>query len=201
VLLAGLRHPLVLAKQLASIDVLSGGRVIAGFGAGWMAEEFDALAVPFESRGQRLDEWIDICREAWKGRVSGVEGKLFSADVEMITEPQPARSIPILIGGMSDAALRRIAERADGWVPLVRGSLDPVATIERGVTRLRELADQAGRGSVEFRVVYNAAAPADAGARIDALARAGVTDVMVDVDYGDPDGPERALEAVRGSSS
>lgn len=198
VLLAGLRHPLVLAKQLASIDALSGGRLIAGFGAGWMAEEFDALAVPFESRGQRLDEWIDVCRGAWSGRVSGVDGRLFSTSVGMITEPRPARSIPILIGGMSEAALRRIAARADGWVPLVRGSLDPVATIERGVSRLRELAEQAGRGTIQFRVVYNAAAPGDAGARLDALARAGVTDVMVDVDYRDPNGPERALEAVTG---
>jgi probable F420-dependent oxidoreductase len=199
VLLAGLRHPLVLAKQLASIDALSGGRVIAGFGAGWMAEEFAALGVPFESRGQRLDEWIDICRDAWTGRVSGGDGKLFSAGVEMITAPRPARPIPILIGGMSDAALRRIAERADGWVPLVRGSLDPVATIERGLSRLRELAASAGRDSVEFRVVYNAAAPEDAAARLDGLARAGVTDVMVDVDYSDPNGPERALEALRGA--
>ena len=69
VMLAGLRHPLVLAKQLASIDALSGGRMIAGFGAGWMSEEFDALGVPFESRGGRLDEWIDICRQVWTGRV------------------------------------------------------------------------------------------------------------------------------------
>jgi probable F420-dependent oxidoreductase len=199
VLLAGLRHPLVLAKQLASIDALSGGRVIAGFGAGWMAEEFDALGVPFESRGQRLDEWIDICRQAWSGRVSGVGGKLFSAGVEMMTAPQPARAIPILIGGMSDAALRRIAARADGWIPLVRRSLDPVATIGRGVSRLHELAAAAGRDSTEFRVVYNAADPRDAAARLDALARAGVTDVMVDVDYRDPHGPERALEALRGS--
>jgi probable F420-dependent oxidoreductase len=199
VLLAGLRHPLVLAKQLASIDAMSGGRVIAGFGAGWMAEEFDALGVPFESRGQRLDEWIDICRDTWSGRVSGIDGKLFSARVEMITEPRPARSIPILIGGMSDAALRRIAARADGWVPLVRASNDPVATIARGVSRLHELAEEAGRATVEFRVVYNAAAAEDAAARLDALARAGVTDVMVDVDYRDAHGPERALEALRGS--
>ena len=84
-------------------------------------------------------------------------------------------------------------------MPLVRGNRDPVATIERGVRRLDELADGAGRGDVEFRVVYNAADPAEAGARLDALARAGVTDVMVDVDYTDPDGPERALAAVRGT--
>ena len=79
VMLAGLRHPLVLAKQLASIDALSGGRMIAGFGAGWMSEEFEALGVPFESRGDRLDEWIDICRQVWTGRVSQVEGEHFSA--------------------------------------------------------------------------------------------------------------------------
>jgi probable F420-dependent oxidoreductase len=199
VLLAGLRHPLVLAKQLASIDGLSGGRLIAGFGAGWMAEEFEALAVPFESRGQRLDEWIDVCRQVWTGRVSRIDGEHFSVDLDLVTEPRPARPIPILIGGMSDAALRRIAARADGWVPLVRGSQDPAATIERGVRRLGELADEAGRGAVEFRVVYNGADPEAAGARLDALARAGVTDVMVDVDYTDPDGPARALAAVSGS--
>ena len=154
--------------------------------------------MPFESRGRRLDEWIDICRQVWSGRVSVVEGNHFSLDLDLVTEPQPARPIPILIGGMSDAALRRIAERADGWVPLVRASLDPVETIERGTNRLHELAESQGRGGVDFRVVYNAAAPAEAGARLDALARAGVTDVMVDVDYRDPDGPERALAAVSG---
>ena len=121
-------------QAVASIDALSGGRLIAGFGAGWMGEEFDALAVPFESRGERLDEWIDVCRQVWTGRVSRVDGEHFSVDLDLVTEPRPARPIPILIGGMSDAALRRIAARADGWVPLVRGSRDPVATIERGVT-------------------------------------------------------------------
>jgi probable F420-dependent oxidoreductase len=195
VMLAGLRHPLVLAKQLASIDAISGGRLIAGFGAGWMAEEFEAMDVPFESRGRRLDEWIDICRLVWTGRVAEVAGDHFAADLDVLTEPRPARRIPILIGGMSDAALRRVATRADGWVPLVRSSQDPVATIERGVNRLRELADEVGRATTEFRVVYNAADPAEAGARLDALAQVGVTDVMVDVDYGDPDGPARALAA------
>ena len=193
VMLAGLRHPLVLAKQLASIDALSGGRMIAGFGAGWMSEEFEALGVPFESRGQRLDEWIDICRQVWTGRVAwstASTSRLISISSPSLDRPG---RIPILIGGMSDAALRRIAERADGWVPLVRGDRDPVETIERGVQRLHELASEAGRDEVDFRVVYNAADPAEAGARIDALARAGVTDVMVDVDYTDPDGPQRAI--------
>ena len=195
VMLANLRHPLVLAKQLASIDALSGGRLIAGFGAGWMREEFVALDVSFESRGRRLDEWIDICRQVWTGRISVVAGDHFSVDLDLVTEPRPVRRIPILIGGMSDAALRRIAERADGWVPLVRGNRDPVATIEQGVRRLQELAAEAGRGDVTFRVVYNAADPAEVAPQLDALARAGVTDVMVDVDYTDRDGPERALAA------
>ena len=199
VMLAGLRNPLVLAKQLASIDALAGGRVIAGFGAGWMSEEFEALGVPFDSRGRRLDEWIDICRQVWTGRVAGFDGEHFAVDVDVVTEPRPARRLPILIGGMSDAALRRIAERGDGWVPLIRGDTDPVATIDRGVQRLHELAADAGREGSGFRVVYNAADPAHAGARLAALARAGVTDVMVDVDYLDPDGPARALAAVRGT--
>jgi hypothetical protein len=102
---------------------------------------------------------------------------------------------------MSDAALRRVAARADGWIPLVRGDRDPIETIDRGMTRVRELAEEAGRGSVDFRVVYNAAAPEDAGARLDALARVGVTDVMVDVDYREPHGPQRALAAASATST
>jgi probable F420-dependent oxidoreductase len=199
VMLAALRHPLVLAKQLASVDAISGGRLVAGFGAGWMREEFDALGVPFERRGRRLDEWIAICRQVWTGHASHIDGEHFRLDVDVVTAPTPARRIPIVVGGMSDAALQRIASSADGWVPLVRGRQDPVEVIGRGAARLLELAERAGRSADEFRVVYNAAAPADAGARLDALARAGVTDVMVDVDYTVPDGPERALEAVRGS--
>ena len=201
VMLANLRHPLVLAKQLASIDALSGGRLIAGFGAGWMREEFVALDVSFESRGRRLDEWIDICRQVWTGRISVVAGEHFSVDLDLVTEPRPVRRIPILIGGMSDAALRRIAQRADGWVPLVRGNRDPVATIEQGVRRLQELAAEAGRGDVTFRVVYNAAGAAEVAPQLDALARAGVTDVTVDLDYTDPDGPARALDQVHGRSA
>jgi probable F420-dependent oxidoreductase len=199
VLLAGLRQPVVLAKQLASVDAMSGGRFVAGIGAGWMREEFDALDVPFESRGRRLDEWIDICRQAWTGELSNVQGQHYRLDVDLVTEPRPARRIPILIGGMSESALARIATRADGWIPLPRRTQDPVAVIASGVEHLQELAEAAGRGATAWRVVYNAAAPEDAASRLDALARAGVTDVMVDVDYTDPDGPERALAAVNGS--
>jgi probable F420-dependent oxidoreductase len=197
VLLATLRHPLVLAKQLASIDALSHGRVLAGFGTGWMREEFDAMAVPFGSRGRRLDEWIGICHAVWGGRVDGVHGEHYATDQPIVTEPRPARPIPVLIGGMSEAALRRIATRADGWVPLVRGSGDPVEIIGRGVDRIRSMAEESGRGDVDFRIVYNAADPREAGRRRVALARAGVTDIMVDVDYRLVDGPERALAAVR----
>jgi alkanesulfonate monooxygenase SsuD/methylene tetrahydromethanopterin reductase-like flavin-dependent oxidoreductase (luciferase family) len=139
-----------------------------------------------------------VCRLVWTGRCSTIDGEHYSLDLDLVTEPRPARPIPILIGGMSDAALRRIAARADGWVPLVRGSRDPVRVIGEGVTRLQELMAEAGRDDVVPRVVYNAAAPGDAGARLEALARAGVTDVMVDVDYTVPDGPERALAAAGG---
>ena len=199
VMLAGLRHPLVLAKQLASIDALSGGRLIAGFGAGWMREEFDALAVPFESRGQRLDEWIDICRQVWTGRVSGVDGEHFSVDLDLVTEPRPARPIPILIGGMSDAALRRIAAARRRL-----GAARPRQPRSGGDDRAGRHATAASwprkpdAGTVEFRVVYNAADPAEAGARLDALARAGVTDVMVDVDYTDPTARSGRWQAVTG---
>src|SRR5262245_42866239 len=199
VMLAALRHPLVVAKQLASIDAMSGGRMIAGIGAGWMREEFDALDVPFESRGRRLDEWIDLWRDVWTGELQPSQGTQYRVGIEVLTAPVPARPVPILIGGMSEVAFRRIAARADGWIPLPKPNEDPIAVIGHGTDRLRALRKDAGRGSVELRVVYNAAAPDVAGRRLAELAAVGVTDVMVDVDYTDPDGPERAIAAVRGS--
>ena len=80
------------------------------------------MGVPFESRGQRLDEWIEICRQVWTGRITRISGEHFTIDQRLVTQPRPARPIPIVVGGMSEAALRRVATLADGWVPLVRGS-------------------------------------------------------------------------------
>ncbi len=122
------RHPLTTAKAVATIDRLSGGRVILGVGAGHVEEEFAALDVPFAGRGARLDEAIDAVRVALTDPVPDHDGPTWRfSDVAVAPRPvQP--QVPIWIGGSSAAALRRVARRGDGWLP-------------QG-TRLSELPDQ-----------------------------------------------------------
>jgi probable F420-dependent oxidoreductase len=116
VLILPLRPPVLLAKMVAAIDLMSGGRVILGGAVGWLKEEFDALGVPFESRGARTDEAIDILRRCWRedpvdlaAPASGVRM------VDMRTKPQPTRAIPIWVGGHSEPAVRRAVRLGDGW--------------------------------------------------------------------------------------
>src|SRR3954454_14259916 len=108
------RNPVELAKQAASIDVASNGRLELGVGAGWLAEEFAALNVPFERRGARMDEWIAILRECWTGRTRARSSEFYDLPEGTRCLPTPS-DIPVLIGGHSPAALRR-AGRNDGWL-------------------------------------------------------------------------------------
>jgi probable F420-dependent oxidoreductase len=115
VYLLPLRPPLVNAKLAASVDVLSGGRLLLGVGLGWIKEEYEALGVSWEDRGRLLDEQIDLLRVLWREAAPAFEGRYFHAGGFGI-EPKPVnRSIPLLIGGRNDAARRRAAKRGDGW--------------------------------------------------------------------------------------
>jgi probable F420-dependent oxidoreductase len=193
VLIAPLRHPVVLAKQLASIDALFGGRLILGVGAGWLAEEFEALQVPFASRGRRLDEWIHLMRECWTGRPGPFAGEHYSLPEGVLCYPTPAREIPIIIGGMSSAALRRAGLRADGWLALPRPTDDVVEVVAAGISGIQSVSGRAAGG----RYILNAAAPEAVAPLLQPLRKLGVTDIVVDVDYADPRGPERAIEILR----
>jgi probable F420-dependent oxidoreductase len=115
VYLLPLRPPLINAKLAASVDVLSGGRLLLGVGLGWIKEEYEALDVSWEDRGRLLDEQIDLLRVLWREAAPTFQGRYFhAADFGM--EPKPVnRSIPLLIGGKNDAARRRAAKRGDGW--------------------------------------------------------------------------------------
>jgi probable F420-dependent oxidoreductase len=193
VLIPVLRHPVVLAKQLASIDALSGGRVVLGVGAGWYREEFEALGVPWADRGTRLDETIEVLRRCWTGRPDAFEGKHLSLPEGVVCFPSPAHEIPIIVGGMSDAALQRAQEQGQGWFPRPMDDEDPAAVIARGRDAL---ADRAG-GTYEGRIIASAGTPESVRPYMDALVSAGTTDLIVDVDFSDPDGPEKALAALR----
>lgn len=115
VLVLPMRHPLPLAKELATLQNLSQGRLILGAGVGWLEAEFDALGVPFRERGRRMDEGIALMRAVWRDDPVTFPTNWIEAKVEnMRTQPLPVAPIPIWIGGSSDAAFKR-ACRLDGW--------------------------------------------------------------------------------------
>jgi probable F420-dependent oxidoreductase len=142
------RHPLVTAKQWLTLDSLSGGRAVLGVGAGHVEDEFAALDVSFEQRGALADEAIDAVRAAFESEFSSHEGPRWTYDA-MGLSPRPLQSrIPIWIGGSSPAAIRRAAERGDGWLP--QGP--PKEGMKSGIARLHELRDKAGRSDQPFTV-------------------------------------------------
>jgi probable F420-dependent oxidoreductase len=115
VLVLPMRHPLPLAKELATLQNLSKGRFILGAGVGWLEAEFEALGVPFHERGRRMDEGIAMMRAVWSDDPVSFEAKYIPAIIdEMRMQPKPEKPIPIWIGGTSEPALKRAA-RHEGW--------------------------------------------------------------------------------------
>lgn len=113
------RHPFLAAKALASLDALSGGRVVLGTGAGYLREEFEALGIDFARRNEVLDEALDVLRVVWRGESVSLRGAAWRADGHTAL-PRPAQrpQPPIWIGGNSRRALRRVALHGDGWIPM-----------------------------------------------------------------------------------
>ncbi len=120
VLVVPYRNPVVTAKMLATLDVMSGGRVILGIGVGWLEEEFNALAAPpYAERGRVTDEYIRLMRECWTREPVEWTGRYYTlAEVSVLPKPRQPRGIPIWAGGHTDAALKRTGELADGWHPI-----------------------------------------------------------------------------------
>ena len=113
------RHPTLTAKQVSTLDTLSGGRVRLGVGSGWQASEYEALGEDYTTRGQRMDECIEIMRAYWRDEHVNYQGKFYQLE-EMAMEPKPPQGagIPIWIGGTKTAALKRCARMADGWMAM-----------------------------------------------------------------------------------
>jgi probable F420-dependent oxidoreductase len=116
VLLLPEHNPVLVAKQAATLDLLSGGRFTLGIGVGWSREEFDALGVPFERRVTRTAEYVEAIRTLWRDDVASFRGDFVAFDSVRVN-PKPSRGgrIPIVLGGNGDAALRRVADWGDGW--------------------------------------------------------------------------------------
>lgn len=150
VLVLPYRHPVLAAKQLASIDSLSGGRLFLGVGVGWMEEEFRILgSPPFAERGVISDEYIQVFRTIWRDELPRFDGR-YSHFPPLGANPRPAQpdGIPILVGGNTHVAIRRAVRLGDGWQPL---NLTPDALIA-GLQYLRKQAQQAGRDLSGFQI-------------------------------------------------
>ena len=110
------RNPVYTAKEVATLDWLSGGRTLLGLGVGWLEEEFDNLGVPFERRGPRCAEYVEVLKRLWCDPVSNHEGEFHRlSGARLYPKPIQTPHPPILFGGESDAALRRVANQGDGW--------------------------------------------------------------------------------------
>jgi probable F420-dependent oxidoreductase len=143
--LAPLRHPIEIARTVGSAQFLTGGRVVAGFGVGWLAEEYAAVGADFDHRGRNMDEILEVLTRLWSGGTVTNDGPAYPfAAVDFGPVPAP---IPVVLGGTSPPALRRAARFADGWILTGRSTLDELIRIRTEIERLRAIA---GRLEVPF---------------------------------------------------
>lgn len=206
--------PAVLSKQLTTLDLLSGGRLDVGLGLGWSPEEFEAAGVDMARRGPRAEEFIRALRATWVDEVAEFHGEFYSIppsrfDPRPVQRPHP----PVLLGAMSEPALRRAGRLADGWVSSSRADLTRIA---RSVEVVREAAAQAGRDPAGLRFVVRGVVRVGATAGgerapltgsldqiredLPRLAAAGITEVFLDLNFdprvGSPDADPQASMAV-----
>jgi probable F420-dependent oxidoreductase len=198
------RNPVLLAKQIASIDALSAGRVALGIGAGWLREEFDALDMPFDNRGARMVEWIALLRDCWTGRPAAHSSAHYHLPGDTLVLPTPAHAVPLYVGGHSPTALRRAAQLGDGWLAQqALPALDP-ERLTGEIAGIRSTASTAGRDPsslhVVLRLIESAGRAGEVARRIGELGRAGVNEIIVDVDPLDGD-PVSDHELLRDAAS
>jgi probable F420-dependent oxidoreductase len=195
VLLLPEHNPVSLAKQAATLDFLSGGRFTMGIGIGWSREEFAALGLPFERRGARTAEYVSAMRTLWRDDVASFSGEFTHFDAVRVN-PKPLRNrhIPIVMGGNSDAALRRAAAWGDGWYGF---NLDGVSAVAERVATLRELCRDAGRDPDELFVAVALLDPQPAD--VAHLVELDVDQLVVVA--GPPDDPRRVGEWVTALSN
>jgi probable F420-dependent oxidoreductase len=216
------RPAVLAAKMLATLDVLSGGRLVVGVGAGWLEREFEALATPpFAERGAETDEFLRAFKALWTEDSPRFEGK-YTRFANIVLAPKPVQKPhpPIWVGGESPPALRRAARFGDTWYPIGTSRQYPMDSLPRlrvGIARLRQFAEQGRRepGSVgvSYRVKQIGApvpehasdghrrlfsgADDDIAADLHALAEAGVTGVDFDIERPDPEASRDELHRVK----
>ncbi|MCP4244794.1 MAG: TIGR03619 family F420-dependent LLM class oxidoreductase [bacterium] len=150
ILIAGLRRPANLAKTTATLDVLSEGRLDLGVGVGWQREEYEANGVPYEHRGARLDQTLEICQTLWREqRAAYRSDEVNFQKIHCMPKPLQPGGVPLWISGtLNPNVLRRIVRFGTGWIPWGPDAMNPVA----GLARVREALETAGRDTAGFQV-------------------------------------------------
>jgi probable F420-dependent oxidoreductase len=145
VLILGYRPPMLTAKAMASLDVLSGGRAILGVGVGWMKEEFDVLGMPYDHRGKRADEQLELFETVFTQATPSYHGEYYDVP-EIGFEPKPVNGhIPVWVGGDTEPAFRRVVRAGDAF----HAAFQPLADVDAAWQRIGVLCDEAGRDRSE----------------------------------------------------
>jgi probable F420-dependent oxidoreductase len=177
ILIATQRNPVITAKAVATLDHLSGGRLDLGVGVGWLEEEFEALGVPFRARGKRLDEYIDAMRALWTEDKATFHGEFANFD-DCVMRPRPVNgTVPIVVGGHTEAAAKRAGRRGDAFFPGA-ATADDIAAL---AAVMKQAADEAGRDGDAIPVYAMATDKpgAELDARIESLAEVGVSQTIL----------------------
>lgn len=188
VLILPQRNPLVLAKEVATLDQLSKGRVTLGIGVGWLAEEFSALGVPFAERAARTDEAVAAIRAAWTQNPASHAGQFHNfTDVHVLPQPVQPGGVPIVVGGHTNAAARRAGRLGDGFFP-AQGGVDELPAL---LDVMKKAAAEAGRDGDAIEVTAGASFDVEV---IKQLADLGVSRLMIPPLAFDPAGLRAGLD-------
>jgi probable F420-dependent oxidoreductase len=168
-------NPVYAAKEYATLDFLSGGRLDFGVGVGWSWEEFEACGAPWPQRGKRCDEYLDVITTLWRDDVSSYDGELYSLrPCRMYPKPVQQPMVPITVGGHSDAALRRTARYGQGWYGI---NLSPDGTRDM-VERLDRFMAEEGRSVSELEIHVGTVDDRFEPAQVERYAEAGATQLL-----------------------
>ncbi len=191
------RQTALVAKQAAQLHVLSGGRLRLGVAVGWNAVEYEGLGENFHNRGRRIEEQISLLRALWSQPIVSFEGDYHRITKAGINPRPPGDSIPIWMGGMSDAVIERTGRLADGWFPQYR---DP-AELPAGIERVRAAAREAGRDpdaiAIESRIAMGGADVSEAVELAHRFEEAGATHLSVNTMSAGFTSPGQHVDAIR----
>lgn len=154
------RQTALVAKQAASVDILSGGRLRLGVGVGWNAVEFEALGENFKTRGKRIEEQIEVMRALWTTELLTFDGQWHRIPDAGLNPLPTRRPIPIWMGGESDVVVRRAARMADGWMPHFRPGVESQAIVDRLHGSIKALGRDPGKFGIEGRLTLAQVPPA-----------------------------------------